>query len=307
MPSPQQPESPGTTQYDVREQFARRTAETPMTEDAKVSFVRRKTHTLRTHPIPREVRSERLATFEQQLGVGAMVSADALRPIPGGVGYGMFFEATFKTNFSTGTAISWQIVCPSVPGGNVTDWLYVTATNRAALGVEAYVSYKGHEEVAFNVYDWARPENDRFQTHVLFASLSDYLLIESTSGHGLQVLPVINTTAEGSSGNWVNSVQLWNHRRSRWDLIYQFEYAATREQQLAGWVGTWGPIVETFQDLYDGTAVMGALSTLVGTRDPSGNWSTWQPLLPSQSALRVDNKGFEAVFLDANFNWGVQS
>jgi hypothetical protein len=44
------------------------------------------------------------------------------------------------------------------PGGNVNTWLYLTATNRSGLGVEALVSYDGQNTPHFRVYDWARTD-----------------------------------------------------------------------------------------------------------------------------------------------------
>ena len=40
-------------------------------------------------------------------------------PVPGGVGYGMFYTPAFRTNFARGTSLYWRIICPTPPGGNV--------------------------------------------------------------------------------------------------------------------------------------------------------------------------------------------
>ncbi len=66
-------------------------------------------------------------------------------PIPGGVGYGMFYTNAFRTAFARGTSFYYEIVCPHQPADNVTTWLYLTATNRSQRGVEAFVSYNGQK------------------------------------------------------------------------------------------------------------------------------------------------------------------
>lgn len=76
--------------------------------------------------------------------------------MPGGVGYGFYFNSNFVNDFTTGTSITYDIICPTTPGGNVSTFLYLTSTNRAAKGVEALISYKGQDELSFKVFDWAR-------------------------------------------------------------------------------------------------------------------------------------------------------
>lgn len=289
---------------DARDLFAEHTARTPQSADAEAAFVINKMQLLRTHPMAANRRDAELRDLWGRMRNTPVVPT---RPVPGGVGYGMFFSAPFKTAFATGTTISWEIVCPTPPGGNVTDFLYLTATNRSALGVEAFVAYHGQNDTSFNVFDWARPESQRWQTHVPFGNLGNYLLIDNRNGIALQVLPLINTTSEVVSGQWTNDVRLWNHVTSQWDIVYQFVYAATGDSQRTGWVGSWGPIVETFQDAYSATADMGALKTSIATRDIAGAWSPWQPLLSSESDIRIDNKGFQQVFLDPNSSWAVSS
>ena len=67
-------------------------------------------------------------------------------PRPGGVGEGIFYNPDFKTSWGLGTSFSCDYVCPTPPGGNVNTWLYITATNRSGLGVEAFVFllWSGH-------------------------------------------------------------------------------------------------------------------------------------------------------------------
>ena len=53
-------------------------------------------------------------------------------PVPGGVGYGAYYTSTFQNDFTTGTTLFYNIICPTVAGGDVSNYLYLTSTNRAA-------------------------------------------------------------------------------------------------------------------------------------------------------------------------------
>ncbi|MFK4225306.1 hypothetical protein [Streptomyces sp. NPDC019890] len=93
----------------------------------------------------------------------------------------------------------------------------------------------------------------------------------------------------------------------RFDLIYQYDYTASLSDQTGGWIGSWGPIVETFQTSYSNTNNFGALSTMLITRDSGGAWGSWQLLNSTQSYIRTDNVGFSQVFLDPNYAFAVDS
>ena len=73
------------------------------------------------------------------------------------------------------------------------------------------------------------------------------------------VLPVWNSTWAIGANQYRNQALLYNQARGGWDLVYQYDYAATDAQQKTGWIGSWAPIVETFQSLYVQTNPMGAL------------------------------------------------
>lgn len=100
---------------------------------------------------------------------------------------------------------------------------------------------------------------------------------------------------------------LWNRSANRWDLIYRYDYPATQADETTGWIGSWGPIVETFQSSYNGTSPMGALRTMLISRGSSGAWGSWQLLSAANSYVRTDNVGFYVVFVDANYALVVDS
>jgi hypothetical protein len=138
-------------------------------------------------------------------------------------------------------------------------------------------------------------------------SLGGYLEQVPTHGQSYQVLSVLNNTLELSPGQWRNEGWLWNRAAESWDLIYRYDYAGTLAEQTGAWVGSWGPVVETFQPVYENTNPMGALGTQVIGRDSSGAWGSWQLLSASNSFIRTDNKGFRVVFLDPNYAFVVDS
>lgn len=114
-------------------------------------------------------------------------------PIPGGVGYGVFYTSSFQSDFTTGTSIFHNIVCPSVAGGDVDNYLYLTSTNRAAKGVEALISYYDQNYLCFKVYDWAQPESNRWQVNMTYANLSDYFTSRTVGGVLRQCITLTST------------------------------------------------------------------------------------------------------------------
>jgi hypothetical protein len=228
-------------------------------------------------------------------------------PVPGGVGYGMFYNSAFKTNWATETSFYFDIICPTPPGGNVNTFLYLTATNRSGKGVEAFIAYNGQSQTFFKVFDWARYPAAPWQTNIPFANLASYVRTDSAHGHPYQVLPVWNSTFQSAANHWYNQVLLWNHVANRWDLVYQFDYSATLADQQGVWVGSWALIVETFQNSYQGTSPMGALTTMLIGRDSNNQWGQWHLLGASDCYVRIDNVGFQLLFLDPNYSWAVNS
>jgi hypothetical protein len=313
---PQPPsDRPHKTVRDARTHFAALSARTPVDEAFKAAFMQSKIAIAHTQPtldlaarelavksVTNRLGSGASHAFAQLIARGSILSGP---PVPGGVGYGGFYNPAFKTGWGHGTSLAFDIVCPTPPGGNVNTWLYLTATNRATLGVEAFISYNGQSDTHFRVFDWAR--TDQWQTDIPLSGLSNYLTTESEHGHPYQVLPVWNGTWQINATTYRNQVLLYNRVRGGWDLVYQYDYAATDAQQKAGWVGSWGPIVETFQPLYTGTSAIGALRTRLISANNSGVWGSWALLGAANSSIRTDHLGFSQVFLDPNYAFTVVS
>lgn len=295
---------PHKTIADVRARFATISSKAPIDAAFRETFVRHKLLLAHTHP-HFDLHSRDLAVKSVVQALGSGASKLLGQPIPGGVGYGVFYSSGFKTAWGHGTSFAFDIVCPTPPGGNVNTWLYLTATNRSGLGIEAFVAYNGQTTVSFEVFDWAR--SDHWQVNVPFAQLGNYLRTDSAHGTAYQVLPVWNSTWMINQTTWRNQALLYNHVRGGWDLIYQYDYQATDAQQKSGWVGSWAPIVETFQSSYSGTRQMGALRTQLISANNAGVWGGWSLLSGSNSYVRTDNVGFHLAFLDPNYAFTVNS
>ena len=292
---------------DRQAQFRTLTRSAPAERGSERAFLASKLTMLRTHPgLSEEERAEGEAMLARRFGTKTF---EALKkktgPVPGGVGYGMFYNGAFRTAFARGTSLYYEIICPHQPGGNVNTWLYLTATNRAQKGVEAFVAYRGQNDTRFKVFDWAR--SDQWQTNIPFANLTSYLRSTVAHGWGLQALLVWNSSVEIGTNRWRNEVLLHNRAANRWDLVYRFDYASTTVEQQGGWVGSWGEIVETFQSNYSNTKYLGFLNTMLMARNAAGQWGNWGVLTADQSTIRNDGQGFSPLFIDPNYSFVVKS
>lgn len=301
-PPPSNRTNSGT--QDVQSDFLALTQKTPVDNDFRTAFLKNKLLLVRTHPtldlISRDVEVKSMLAR-----MGPAASELLAQPIPGGVGYGLFYNQAFKVAWGQATSLAFDIVAPTPPGGNVNTWLYLTGMNRAAMGVEAFVSYDGKGNNHFRVYDWAR--TSQWQTDIPLSKLTDYIKTDSAHGHPYQVLSVWNTTSQISATTWRNQAHLYNHVRLGWDLFYQYDYPATDAQQKTAFVGSWTAIVETFQPLYSQTNPMGAIGVQVVSADNAGNWGKWAFLAATDASIRTDNVGFLPVFLDPNYAFVVSS
>jgi hypothetical protein len=230
-------------------------------------------------------------------------------PAPGdGWGFGNFYTSNFHFAYSYGSDIRFYILCPTVAGGNVSNSLYLTATNRTSRGVEAFVSYAdGQHPFAFKVFDWARP--DHWQVFLDYDQLSDYLTTITVGGNTYQALYVMNFTSATSGspnqqGLWFNDVLLNNYRTGNPDWIYDYGYQSNlQEQQGSNPIyAYWGPIVETFQNTYNNVNPMGFADAIV-----CGGFEAdyCGPLYPWNTNLVGPQLGFQVAYLDPNHTFVV--
>ena len=201
---------------DRRVQFRTLTRSAPVDRASDRAFLASKLTMLRTYPgLTQQERAEGEAMLARVFGTNTKKQTP---PVPGGVGYGMFYTRAFRRAFTRGTSFRYKIVCPNPPGGNIDTSLYLTATNRAHKGVEAFVAYQGQNDTRFKVFDWARhrPRSRRWQVDILFAELTPYL--GSTVAHDceLQTLLVWNSSVEIGTNKWRNEVLLRNLATDQW-------------------------------------------------------------------------------------------
>lgn len=293
---------------DMRQVLRDVTDRNPVDPELKRRFTANRRRVARTHALM-GAEARRRAVFDLEvLGPEPTTAQPTVPPIPGGIGFGMFYSPQFKEDFAEGTALYWEIVCPRVAGGNVADFLYITATNRAGLGVEAFVLYQGQASPHFMIFDWSRvhQQQDPWMRNVPLNELTNYLRETNAHGAPVTVLPVLNLTFQSPSGGWMNQVSLLNAATNAWEPAYQEPYPANALEQHGQWMGSWGPLVETFEAHYQGTNPMGALNTQLAVA-ANGSWVNWQPLNAGESQLRADNKGFLPIFVDPNESWVVRS
>jgi len=296
--------------HDAREDFARSSWRSAREKSEIQAFLESKRQMIRSHPqLTAQEKEEALAEIDARSSEQTEEEAeeddpDAAPPPPGGVGFGVFYQPEYKVAWDTGSALEFYIVCPAVVGGNVSTWLYLTATNRTAKGVEALVSYYSQEEFRLTVFDWSRP--DRWQVDRPCSTLGNYLRSLEIGGVTHQVLHVLNSTYCSGDAGWTNEVYLVDNVSGQMDLIYSFDYVSTVDEQRTGWVGSWGPLVEAFQDRCQDTNQLGFAYASVASHTASAHWD-WEALRPSTSYLREDSLGFSIAFIRPNHTMIVES
>lgn len=296
---------------DARATFASATAARPRDRAAEAAFIAARRARLAANPrLSQAEKSALLARFDA--AASHETTAPAPDPVPGGIGFGTDFQPAFNIAFTSGTALTYQVICPSTAGGNLSTNLYLTAMNRASLGLEAYVAYFGASNIAeFRIFDWSLAQtnvNNGFQTVISFLSLNQYFIGLGTHGQTFQTLYIRNVTLDIGNGQWVNQAFLFNALHNTWDFIYVSAYnAALADQHNVSFTGFWGPIVETFQDHYSQTNPMGFFQAQMSDLDANGNPVNLNLLTTSNTVLLGPNRGFQMMFLNANFDWAVNA
>jgi hypothetical protein len=177
---------------------------------------------------------------------------------PGGVGFGVFYKAG-QLSFSDSTEIRKRVIYPSQAGGDLSDYLYLTSTNRSAKGVEAYISHYKQENAAFKVFDWAKSGDGRFALTIDGSLLDHFNVSYQLGSTSLNSVAVVNSTLRLNGNNWRNLVQLLSiHPVMHVETVYSFDYTVGSDaDQHSAYNGSWGPIVETFQQFHQDMNPMG--------------------------------------------------
>lgn len=235
--------------HDVRDEMEQTSRQNPTTEEEQEAFYSHRRKLLEESDLNENQKARSETVIEKELKF-----LNNKPPVPGGVGAGVWYRDG-QLLFQQSTALYHYIITPSQAGGATNTWLYLTATNRAAKGVEAFASYYAQENPIFKVFDWAKPEAEHWSLAIPYAQLREYLLTLELGGETYEALYVINITRLLSGTNWVNEVLLHNGETGTRDLVYSYNYtlASNDEQRWGGWA----PIVETFQDDYGNTNPVG--------------------------------------------------
>jgi hypothetical protein len=137
-----------------------------------------------------------------------------------------------------------------------------------------------------------------------YSSLSNYIHNVTINGVSRPVIGVQHRTQISSGNTWYNAVWLQNITASTYDLIYSYFFtSSTAEQKGDGTNAEWGPIVETFQNSYQGTNPMGFQNFYCESFNSSGTGSGWALLSSSQSYIRNDGVGFSTSYLAPNYTF----
>lgn len=285
---------------DVSEEMSKLSKAAPVSRAQDRAFRSSKERLIRSNP--------NLTDKQKKRAIKKIRGGEAPDPVAqdhqamGGFGLGDYFTPAFQNAFSDQTAVYFTILCPTTAGGNNSDYLYLTSTNRATLFAEAFVSYLGQNVFQFLVYDFARPASP-WQINLSYYQLSNYLTTITVNGINYQALEIYNSTKVigviDPDYQWKNAIHLFNYSTGYYDSIYHYSYPASMAAQKTGFAN-WGPIFETFQEQYSNLNPMGFyLCNMVSHVDDFGD----RRLYPSKAYFSGPNHGLQLLYLEANYTF----
>ncbi len=238
---------PDTGKYvpvnDRREEWKQDAKECPTTKDERQNFYQQRIQLIESSEGRDELRYQLLENLNQSVKAEDAEPGDLPEPVPGGVGYGAYYKPGML-RFAESSTLQYKIIAVEQVGNDLNQWLYLTSTNRAPRGVEAYVAYRRQDPPLFKVFDWSKSGADRFALSRPYDKLADYLMIHTEDEVDYRILEVKNTTRRIGENRWTNEVMVFNSSTNNYDLVYSHEYdLPASEQTKFLW---WGPIVETF-------------------------------------------------------------
>ena len=246
------------------------------------------------------LRTERKESILQDMrrSVEEVDSASAeLPPIPGGVGYGVYFNED-SLKFVNSSVLSYRIVTVPELGAELNEWLYLTSTNRSPKGTEAFVSYHQQENPTFTVFDWSKEGSARWSLRMPFSELGPYLKKHIADGQEFDTIYVMNSTRRLDGTRWTNDVLLQNEQTGELDLVYSHEYNLAENEEEDGL--DWGPIVETFPPFPNETTPIGFFTARLQQDDG-------EPRLlgADDTHLRTEDPGFSVTHFMPNHSFIV--
>jgi hypothetical protein len=203
--------------------------------------------------------------------------------------------------FSQSTANYNYIITPPTLGGNTADFFYLTATNRAGRGCEAFVSYSRQDKPLFRVYDWAKKaENqDPWVVSIPYDQWGGHKLTYNISGQDYDALYTINATYWLGDNHWRNDIYLHNRETATRDLVWSYDFQWTPQDEKEKNAHWWGPILETFATDYGETNNVGFAEALL----VQDGWE--RVLVDTNSYVGNDGSdhGFQFFHLDRNYTY----
>ena len=240
---------PDTNEYvpvnDLREQWAHDSESFPSTKEQRQAFYQQRIRLVESSEISEDRRATLLERLKSSLQAEESEPAEAPDhgPVPGGVGWGAYYRDGLL-EFNEYSVLYYKIVTIPDIGNAANDWLYLTSTNRAPKGVEAYVAYRGQDEPMFNIFDWSKEDEARFALSRPYAWLDDYLILHPAGDSHYETVQVVNSTRRIAGTKWSNEVMVYRQNTNVYDLVYSSEYDLDPQEETDFlW---WGPIVETF-------------------------------------------------------------
>jgi len=286
---------------DRREEWERDSKEEPTTKDERQAFYQQRIKLVESSKGSFR-KDELLHNLKESVKrVESMDDSEAgpeSEPIPGGVGFGAYYEDGALT-FDRSSMLRYNIVVNPQIGNPQNHFLYLTATNRSPKGVEAYVSYKQQDNPKFKVFDWSKDGDDQFALTRRYELLADYLGHHEAGGQVYQTLHVSNSTRRlEAPESWINEVMLLNRQTGNYDLVYSNEYelAQTDEDNYK----FWGPIVETFPPFPFTINNVGFFEAQLLQDDRPAKLLT-----PDVTHFHVDHAGYQVVLQEDNYSFIV--
>jgi hypothetical protein len=243
--------------FDASQRFQAISANTPpLSEPAKQAFLALRTRNM----------IERTATMEMwDRSLPDAASADAVGaawPVGYGRGTGLFYRPG-SLSFASMSSLSYVALAPPAAGGTLSDFLYLTASNRSTYGAEAILAYQAQDMPVLTIFDWSQislPLAQRFHSIAGYSYLlgNGYLRPVIIGAENFSSLRLVNTTVLLGGTTWQNKVSVENSAGDL-ELIYHSTYTLVSNTQQAdhSGLGFFGPIVETYLPIGGPLAAMG--------------------------------------------------
>lgn len=272
---------------DVRSQLGDLSRKYPPSDREKQLFLERAD----------ELMNQRVRRLTDRVGSAAPTRTP---PVPGGIGAGVFYRDT-ELIFDRSSAVYNYIITPSALGGNTADYFYLTSTNRAGRGCEAFVSYSRQDKPLFRVFDWARKADnqDPWVISIPYDDWAGYKLTYTVDGRDYAAIYAVNVTYAVDDTTWVNEVYLHNGQTGTRDLVWSYTYRWSPQDQNEKNAHWWGPILETFSPDYGETNGVGFAEALL----VQDGWE--RILVDGNSYVGNDGSdhGFQLFHLDHNYTF----